>query len=103
VLLAAGVRSWRVGQRIRYFRGRGGEPRLLQEGDAIDAAEADIEAYVQRLQTVYAQQFQQAFQREDWLTIFRVPSSNGPFDERDPASELGAIRPVCEAFVGPSD
>jgi len=36
VLLAAGIRSWRVGQRIRYFRARGGEPRLLQEGDGLN-------------------------------------------------------------------
>src|SRR5439155_25770746 len=83
ILLAAGVRSWRIGQRIRYFRARGGELRLLQEGDEIPTAEADTEYYVQRLGAVYCQQFAQAFRREDFLRIFRLPSGAGPFDESD--------------------
>jgi hypothetical protein len=92
VLLAAGIRSWRVGQRIRYFRGRGGEPRLLQEGDAVDASEADTEYYVQRLCGLYCQQFAQAFRREDFARIFRLPSGPGPFDE--PEADLAAIHPI---------
>src|SRR5206468_8614872 len=60
VLLAAGVRAWRIGDRIRYFRARGGEPRLLQESDDLSPAEADAEYYVQRLVSMYAQQFAQA-------------------------------------------
>jgi hypothetical protein len=97
VLLAAGVRSWRVGQRIRYFRARGGEPRLLQEGDATTAAEADTEYYVQRLSSSYCQHFSQAFRREDFLRIFRLPSGVGPFlDEPEIQLELGAIRPIVE-------
>jgi uncharacterized protein YprB with RNaseH-like and TPR domain len=81
VLLAAGVRSWRVGQRIRYFRARGGEARLLQEGVGLTAAEADTEYYVQRLCSLYCQQFAQAFRREDFTRIFRLPPGVGPFDE----------------------
>jgi DNA polymerase elongation subunit (family B) len=92
VLLAAGVRSWRVGQRIRYFRARGGEPRLLQEGDGVDASEADTEYYVQRLCGLYCQQFARAFSREDFARIFRLPSGPGPFDEPD--TDLAAIRPI---------
>jgi hypothetical protein len=94
VLLAAGVRAWRVGQRIRYFRARGGEPRLLQEGDQISPAEADTEYYVQRLVSLYCQQFAQAFLREDFARLFRVPAGSGPFG--DPESELGEIRTVSE-------
>jgi hypothetical protein len=93
VLLAAGVRSWRVGQRIRYFRGRGGEPRLLREGDELSSAEADAEYYVQRLHSLYAQQFAQAFRREDFARIFAVPRGDGPFSV-DPA-ELAHIRPIA--------
>ncbi|MCA1644060.1 MAG: ribonuclease H-like domain-containing protein [Chloroflexi bacterium] len=96
VLLAAGVRSWRVGQRIRYFRARGGEPRLLQEGDVISAAEADPEFYVQRLSSMYCQQFAQAFRREDFARIFRQPSGSGPFAEPDSDPELRHIRPIAE-------
>ena len=82
VLLAAGVRSWRVGQRIRYFRARGGEQRLLVEGDStFGPADADAEYYVQRLVAMYCQQFAQAFQRDDFARIFRVPDGVGPFEE----------------------
>jgi DNA polymerase elongation subunit (family B) len=96
VLLDAGVRSWRVGQRIRYFRARGGEPRLLQESDEIAAAEADTEYYVQRLSAVYCQQFAQAFRRQDFLRIFRVPAGAGPFDETTIDADLLDIRPIAE-------
>jgi hypothetical protein len=99
VLLAAGVRSWRIGQRIRYFRRPGGEPRLLQEGDPLTAAEADAEYYVQRLCTVYCQQFAQAFRREDFARIFQVPTGAGPFGQPDTDAELAAVRPIAEAIV----
>jgi hypothetical protein len=96
VLLDAGVRSWRVGQRIRYFRARGGEPRLLQEGDEIAVAEADTEYYVQRLSAVYCQQFAQAFRRDDFLRIFRLPPGTGPFEEPEMPAELAGITPMTE-------
>jgi DNA polymerase, archaea type len=97
VLLAAGVRSWRVGQRIRYFRARGGEPRLLVEGDAeFGPADADAEYYVQRLVAMYCQQFAQAFRREDFRRIFRVPAGAGPFEESEDVSD---IRTVAEEVV----
>jgi DNA polymerase I len=94
VLLAAGIRSWRIGQRIRYFRARGGEPRLLQEGDAVSTADADTEYYVQRLGALYCQQFAQAFRREDFERIFRLPSGPGPFDN-EPDPSLATIRPIA--------
>ncbi len=93
VLLDAGVRSWRVGQRIRYFRARGGEARLLVEGSELTAADADTEYYVQRLSGLYCQQFAQAFQREDFARVFRVPSGAGPFAAPNPA-ELADVRPI---------
>jgi hypothetical protein len=96
ILLAAGVRSWRIGQRIRYFRARGGEPRLLQEGDAISAAEADTEYYVQRLISMYCQQFAHAFRRDDFSRMFRVPSGNGPYEAAEIDTELRNIRPIAE-------
>jgi DNA polymerase elongation subunit (family B) len=93
VLLSGGVRSWRVGQRIRYFRARGGEARLLVEGSELTEADADAEHYVQRLSGLYCQQFAQAFRREDFSRIFRVPAGPGPFDPPDPA-EFADIRPI---------
>jgi DNA polymerase, archaea type len=93
VLLSAGVRAWRVGQRIRYFRARGGEARLLVEGAELSAADADAEHYVQRLSGLYCQQFAQAFKREAFSRIFRVPSGVGPFEPPEPA-EFADIRPI---------
>jgi DNA polymerase, archaea type len=90
VLLSAGVRSWRVGQRIRYFRGPGGEPRLLV--DDASASEADTEYYVQRLCSLYCQQFAQAFSRADFACVFRLPSGSGPWDA-DP-SELSDVQTI---------
>jgi DNA polymerase, archaea type len=101
VMLAAGVRSWRVGQRIRYFRAHANELHLLREGEAITSAAADTEYYVQRLANVYAQQFAQAFQRPDFLRIFRIPEGTGPFDE--PATELATIRPIQKPVQPPED
>jgi DNA polymerase, archaea type len=93
VLLAAGVRSWRIGQRIRYFRGRGAEPRLLREGGGMSSAEADADYYVQRLYGLYAQQFAQAFRREDFSRIFAIPAGDGPFSVEP--FELAGIRPIA--------
>jgi hypothetical protein len=100
LLFAAGVRTWRVGQRIRYFRAGGSEPRLLQESDRITAVEADTEYYVQRLASVYCQQFAKAFRREDFLRVFRLPAGPGPFDETEIDAQLSSIRPIVEAVPG---
>jgi DNA polymerase elongation subunit (family B) len=94
VLLGAGVRSWRVGQRIRYFRTRGGEARLLVEGSQLAAADADAEYYVQRLSGLYCQQFAQAFTREDFSKVFRVPAGAGPFAVPD-ATEFAEVHPIA--------
>jgi hypothetical protein len=98
VLLGAGVRSWRVGQRMRYFRARGGETRLLVEGSELAAVDADTEYYVQRLSGLYCQQFAQAFRREDFARVFRVPSGAGPFEIPD-ASELQEVTAINTLLV----
>jgi DNA polymerase elongation subunit (family B) len=98
VLLGAGIRSWRVGQRIRYFRARGSEPRLLVEGSELSVADADAEYYVQRLSGLYCQQFAQAFHREAFTRIFRVPSGPGPFEPPEPA-EFAYIRPIATSLT----
>ena len=93
VLLAAGVRSWRVGQRIRYFRTHGGEPRLLPESDPPAPTTADTDYYVQRLISVYVQQFAQAFRREDFARVF----SPVPVEEEGEADlEIGGIRATAQ-------
>jgi DNA polymerase elongation subunit (family B) len=92
-LLSAGVRSWRIGQRIRYFRAHGGEPRLLMDGDRLSAADADIDYYIQRLNGLYCQQFAQAFGRDDFARLFRMPAE-GWVDDSATLADLAAIRPL---------
>jgi uncharacterized protein YprB with RNaseH-like and TPR domain len=98
VLLDAGVRAWRVGQRIRYFRARGGETRLLVDGTDLSAADADAEYYVQRLSGLYCQQFAQAFRREDFARVFRIPAGAGPFALPD-ATDFDDVRPINTSLV----
>ena len=94
VLLGAGVRTWRVGQRIRYFRAHDGQARLLREGDASTPADADTAYYVQRLHSVYCQQFAQAYRRDDFVRIFRLPSGDGPFFESEASIDPGEVHTI---------
>ncbi|GAC1323714.1 MAG: DNA polymerase domain-containing protein [Chloroflexota bacterium] len=95
VLLAAGVRSWRVGQRIRYFRAHGREPHLSVEGDALTALDADTEFYVQRLVSSYCAVFDKAFRRDDAALLFQVPAGVGPYrDGPAERSRFAQMRPI---------
>jgi hypothetical protein len=51
-----------------------------------------VEYYVQRLCALYCQQFAQAFRREDFQRIFRLPSGAGPYAED--ASSLADIHTI---------
>ena len=59
----------------------------------------NAEYYVQRLVSVYCQQFAQAFRRGDFVKLFRVPAGPGPFDEPDTQADLAAVRPIAEAVL----
>jgi hypothetical protein len=96
VLLASGVRGWRVGQRVRYFRDRAGGQQLLREVDPTQANEADIEYYVQRLRSLYCALFAAAFHRDDFERIFRVPEADGPYADPVEDAQLALVRTVVE-------
>ena len=76
---------------VRMMRSRGRADQLL-------AAEADTEYYVQRLIALYCQQFAQAFRREDFVRIFRIPAGDGPFEESDPT--LAEIHTIATTVSG---
>jgi DNA polymerase I len=99
VLLGAGVKTWRSGQRIRYFRDRAGSNRLLREGDGTLASEADAEHYVERLKAIYCQLFAQAFSPADFRQIFRVPAGPELFDLDEVGSPLAGIRPIARRVL----
>jgi DNA polymerase, archaea type len=96
LLLQAGIRTWRVGQRVRYFRDRSGEPRLLREGDATAAIEADTEHYVQRLKSLYCHQFAAAFSKEDFERIFQLPPPGALAEDPEADPALPLVRTVAE-------
>jgi DNA polymerase elongation subunit (family B) len=98
LLLEAGVRTWRVGQRVRYFRHRSGEARLLREGDALQPIEADTEHYVQRLKSLYCHQFAAAFRKEDFERVFRLPRPGTLTEDPEADPALALVRPIAETL-----
>lgn len=72
-LLAAGIRDWRPGHRVRYFRERTGAWRLLRDGETLSGSLADARHYVNRLRGVYCQLFADALQTEEFERIFALP------------------------------
>jgi DNA polymerase elongation subunit (family B) len=99
LLLQAGIRTWRVGQRVRYFRHRSGEARLLREGDALDALDADTEHYVQRLKSLYCHQFAAAFRKDDFERVFRLPPPGALTEDPEADPGLLEVRPMAEAIA----
>lgn len=101
-LLAAGRDEWRVGKRVRCYRGPGGQPVWLPderddgaEDGAIGAGQTaglpnsvagdrrdyDVEHYVQVLVTSYASRLRKAFRTEDWAQLFRLDAQLGLWDQ----------------------
>ncbi len=91
VLLTAGIKTWRPGVRVRYYRDRTGGLRLLQEAEP---AAPDWEYYVQRLRTVYCQHYAAAYRPDDFARLFRVPR----LDPKEPADDPGRHRRARDRF-----
>jgi DNA polymerase elongation subunit (family B) len=102
-LLAAGRTRWAPGERVRYYRARGGVYVWLPE-ESDDAALAtahqvgaegaprrdyDVEHYVHVLVSGYASRLRKAFAPEDFERIFRLDEQMGLFDR-----PIGAIEPL---------
>lgn len=97
-LLAAGKRRWTQGERVRYYRARGGGYVWLPEdddgarsGDARrgDARDYDVEHYLRVLVGSYASRLRKAFGAEDYERIFRLEEQAGLFDR-----PIAAIEPL---------
>jgi len=100
-LLAAGRTSWRVGERLRIYRTRGGGVAMLADADAIDEAEAeaddaaatdrasvagvadradvadprdyDVDHYLAVLRDGFAVRMARAFTADDFAAVFADP------------------------------
>ncbi len=95
VLLAAGIKTWRPGVRVRYYRDRTGGLRLLQEGEP---AAPDWEYYVQRLRTVYCQHYAAAYRPDDFARVFHLPRADAG-DAIDDQADLDSISTVAEPVL----
>ncbi len=88
-LLAAGRAQWHPGERVRFYRARGGAyvwlPEEAEEGPAQPGVVAnqrdyDVEHYLQVLVTSYAARLRKAFAPDDFEQIFRLDGQPGLFD-----------------------
>lgn len=88
-LLAAGRTNWYPGERVRFYRARGGgyvwlpeEAEEVNPGGRVPADQRDYEVghYLQVLVTSYAARLRKAFAPEDFAQLFRVDGQSGLFD-----------------------
>ena len=81
-LLTAGCTPWAPGERVRYYRARGGiHVWLPEDDDKARAGEAardyDVDHYLRTLVVSYASRLRKAFAPEDFERIFRWKSRWG--------------------------
>jgi DNA polymerase I len=86
--LAAGRNRWSPGDRVRFYRARGGLLIWLPDGDeeagaspARDRRDYDIDYYVRLLRTSYAARLRKAFTPGDYEQLFRLEEQPGLFDQ----------------------
>ena len=97
-LLAAGRTRWAPGERVRFYRARGGKHVWIPEetDDASPTASTpeqardyDVDHYLHVLVTSYASRLRKAFAPEDFERIFRLDEQFGLFDR-----PIAAIEPL---------
>jgi len=88
-LLAAGRTNWYPGERVRFYRSRGGGYVWLPEeaeednpggGEPADQRDYEVGHYLQVLVTSYAARLRKAFAPADFAQLFRVDGQSGLFD-----------------------
>lgn len=89
-LLAAGRTRWAPGERVRYYRARGGAHVLLPDDEGNEARrDYDLDHYLHVLVASYASRLRKAFAPEDFERLFRLDDQLGLFDR-----PIGAIEPL---------
>ncbi len=98
-LLAAGRKTWRVGEKIRVYRKRQGQGGLVDGDDpsAADPRDYDVDHYVRALGETYAARLARAFRPDDFHALFADPDQPSLFS----ASAAG-IRPILTTNRSPS-
>jgi DNA polymerase elongation subunit (family B) len=95
-LLASGLASWTVGDRVRVYRLRSGSFGVVEEWEggtpkeaATDPRDYDVEHYVRLLRDTYASRLARAFDPQDHAALFADPTQMEMF-----AVEIRTIRPI---------
>jgi DNA polymerase elongation subunit (family B) len=84
-MLAGGHRSWSVGDRVRVYRTRAGEGRVVDAEDDADVQhrsdprDYDVEHYVRVLHDNFASRLARAFTPEDFSNVFSDPEQPSLF------------------------
>jgi DNA polymerase I len=85
-LLAAGRRSWTVGERIRVYRTRTGEGGLVADSDddegsseSVDRRDYDVDYYLRMLRETFAVRLARAFSPDDVAVVFADPDQPSLF------------------------
>ncbi len=79
-MLASGRTAWRVGERVRIYRTKGGSGRVIDEAEdeaasagAIDLRDYDVDHYSRLLRATYAARLERAFEPADFAAVFAHP------------------------------
>jgi DNA polymerase elongation subunit (family B) len=85
-MLASGHTEWSVGDRVRVYRTRAGEGRVVMaeddadsERERIDRRDYDIEHYVRVLRDNFASRLARAFRADDFENVFADPEQPSLF------------------------
>ncbi|MEP7124800.1 MAG: DNA polymerase domain-containing protein [Byssovorax sp.] len=97
-LLTAGRTRWAPGERVRFYRARGGIHVWLPEDDDeahrfAKAPDYDVDHYLRTLVVSYASRLRKAFAPEDFERIFRLEEQMGLFDR--PVSAVAPLWIRC--------
>jgi DNA polymerase elongation subunit (family B) len=99
-VLASGRQTWSIGERVRVYRTKAGEGRVVSssEDDAAseqpDDRDYDVEHYMRLLRETYAARLARAFAAEDFAAVFADPDQLTLFP-----AQVSAIRTVLSRFA----
>ena len=86
-MLASGRAEWSVGDRVRVYRTRAGEGRVVEpedeadlDHDRPDARDYDVEHYVRVLRESFASRLARAFSPDDYESLFADPEQPSLFE-----------------------
>ena len=88
-LLAAGRKTWTIGDRIRVYRTKSGGAGLINESAQLDPKDYDVEHYARLLRDTFASRLARAFSPTDHEAVFADSEQMSFFSE-----PIDGIRPI---------